>query len=195
MTPLTYPSGGVDFLLHLRVAGAGCAPGERLPRFARRAAALPAGASWDAAAASLRGVWLPFWYLRLCLSALLFCAALRRLLPAAAACAAAPALAWLLLPRRVVAERVLALRGGGLRCSALREDGTVVLRAPPPAAALASVALREAVRRCGVEWFLCAVVEGGGEGGTRFLPLAHARPRLPELVRLLRALRTVFPVE
>jgi hypothetical protein len=38
-------------------------------------------------------------------------------------------------------------------------------------------------------------VEGGGEGGTLFLPLAHARPRLPELVRLLRALRTVFPVE
>ena len=194
--------GCVDYVIHLRSACLGCAPGEVAPPCARRRAAPAAGGTWDSAAATLRSAWLPFWYARLALVCALLIVALRAALPRApapAALAAALCAAWLLLPRRVVAERVQALPGGGLLCTALREDGMAVARAPLPPAALAGVALREGLRRCGVEWYLCAVVRGGGReeaGGAPqlFLPLQHARPRLVGLVRLLRALRAVFPV-
>jgi len=191
LSPPPYSIHGVDFLVFLRCAAVCCARAPARP---------PAGSTWGAAVASLREAWLPCWYSRMLLSAALLYVPLRGVLAAPAAFAVALCATWLLLPRRVVAERVLALPGGGLQCAAVREDGTVVLRPHLPAAALSSVALREGLRRCGVEWYLCAVVRGGSGGGggaarpALFLPLLHARPRLPGLVHLLRGLRTVFPV-
>ena len=203
-----------DFLICLRVASLGCAPGELHPPCTRGAAAASAAAatpSWDAALRQLRASWRPTWQLRLaCVTALLAPLLLllqQLLLPAAprapllplpaaslASLLAALCCAWACLPRRVVAERVLAVAGVGLQCIALREDGTLLWRPLLRADAVAGVALHEGLQRCGVEWFICAMPAPSQPQQALFLPLLHARPRLPGLIEVLRGLRGVFPV-
>lgn len=83
----------------------------------------------------------------------------------------------------------------GLVCSVLYEDGSVTTRPPLPLSRISAVVLNEGIAQCGIHYYLAVVVKRqdgkGKEGleGTLFLPLLHSKPRLRELVILLKGLK------
>ncbi len=104
-----------------------------------------------------------------------------------------PLLVYLLLPRRVIGEGLEVTQTTGLVCSVLYEDGSVITRPPLPLSRISAVVLNEGIAQCGIHYYLAVVVnrEDGKEGveGTLFLPLLHSKPRLRELVILLKGLK------
>lgn len=190
-------------MAYLSHTSLGCLAGERA---LGAAVALPVGAAEPFAA--LRAAWAPWFYLRLALLSI-FCAPLAYLLwvaalgggavGAGAAGAAAPCLAtsglalWVLLPRRVVAERVEALPGLGLACSALWEDGAQASRALVPQRAIACVVLNEGISACSVHHYLAVLVrQGEAVQDKLFLPLLTARPKLAGLLELFQGLARMY---
>ncbi len=62
-----------------------------------------------------------------------------------------------------------------------------------PLPSVSAVVLNEGIAQCGIHYYLAVVVkrQDGKEGveGKLFLPLLHSKPRLRELVVLLRGLK------
>ena len=116
-------------------------------------------------------------------------------LPAAAAallvCVLLLVVARTLHSRRIVAERVLAVRGLGITASSERADGSTASRTFVDAGNLRSVLVSEAMQGCDVRFHLACIVAGHA---SLLLPFEAARPRLPVLAKVYRELSRVVNV-